>query len=48
MKKPKIKKRGGVWIVYRDRRHAFTCYTESGAIFAYNLLLKEILKNGDY
>lgn len=38
MKKPKIKKRGGIWLVYRERKKAFTCYDEKTALFYYNFL----------
>ena len=44
MKKPKIKKRGGVWIVYRDKKSAFKCFSEKSALFAYDLLLKEVTR----
>lgn len=38
MKKAKMKKRGPVYLVYRDRRKMFKCYDEITALFYYNFL----------
>lgn len=44
MKKPKIKKRGDIWIVYRERKKAFQCFSESGARTCYGALMIEYEK----
>jgi hypothetical protein len=41
MKKPKLKKRGGVWIVYRNKKHMFKCFSEYGARVCYGALMIE-------
>lgn len=40
MRKPKIKKRGGAWIVYRNKKQAFKCFDIKTATFYYNLLAR--------
>lgn len=44
MKKPRIKKRGGRWLVYREKKKAFQCFDEATALLCYNVLLLEIKK----
>lgn len=44
MKKPKIKKRGGAWIVYRNKKQMFKCFSESGARTCYGALWIEYEK----
>lgn len=41
MKKPKIKKRGGLWIVYREKNKVFKCFSEYGARICYGALMIE-------
>ena len=41
MKKPKLKKRGTIWLVYREKHKAFQCSTLAAAIFYYKLLVLE-------
>ena len=38
MKRAKIKKRRGVWYVYRDRKKVFTCYNINSAKNIYKIL----------
>ena len=44
MKKPKIKKRRGVWYVYLHKKQTFKCFNRSTVEFYYNLLLREVAK----
>jgi hypothetical protein len=45
MKKPKIKKRGGAWLVYTSRANLFKCFNFKDVQLYYNVLLKELAKN---
>ena len=40
MAKVKFKKRGGAWLVYRNKKEIFKCYNERTAIFYYNFLMR--------
>ena len=42
MRKPKIKKRRGYWLIYTNKKRAFKVFNPSIITFYYNLLLKEI------
>jgi hypothetical protein len=41
MKKPKIKKRKGYWLVYNQRKNKFKCYSFSDAELWYRVLSLE-------
>ena len=38
MKKPKIKKRRGYWLVYLNKKEVFKCFNENTALFYYEFL----------
>ena len=44
MKKPKLKKRGGAWLVYQNKNKLFKCFDECGARLWYGVLLNEYQK----
>lgn len=40
MKKPKIKKRGEIWLVYTDKKHIIKCFSYAAALLWFKALIK--------
>lgn len=44
MKKPKIKKRGGAWLVYTNKKQVFKCFNYSTVQLYFNVLKRGLEK----